>query len=877
MQVHSGARLGPYEVVSAIGAGGMGEVWRARDTRLDRLVAIKILPAEFAQDAQLRVRFDREARAISSLNHPHICTLHDVGHDNGLHFLVMELIDGESLADKLSRGPLSPEQTLRYGAQIATALDAAHRQGVIHRDLKPGNIMITKSGAKLLDFGLAKAREPVGDTSNSHLATQQKPITEQGKVLGTFQYMSPEQLEGLEVDARTDIFALGAVLYEMATGRRAFQAATKTSLITAIMTSQPEPISSIAPLSPPALEHVVRKCLEKDRDERWQSAHDVASELRWISEAGSGSAIAARSTGIRRPHRALLTALAVSGWIAAIAAGAWMMRDRAATAPTRRVFRSDLMFPPDHPATFVGSHGTIAVSPEGRRLVFPTRQSGLVVHDFETGRSTTLEGTREAMFPFWSPDGEWLGFFADGKLKRVEVTGGGVQTLCAARDGRGASWNRNGVIIFAPDIAGPLMRVSEAGGTPVPVTKVSSPVWTHRNPHFLPDGDRFLFNVRNSDTEAVASIAVGSLANGQFKAITTGSNAHYGGGRIFFVRDRNLLAQKFDPDAATLSGSPVPVAQRVEYFNPKDLGNFAVSPAGVIAFRQRTLAQSQLTWIDRTGRPLSTVGDPGLYVLARASASHRIATLIRRDENDQDSVWVMDLQRGTVTRSTENFATGMTRAIPSPFDKQIAVSTWSNAQTAQGGLWLQTPSAAGPQQALFRSANFILDDWSRDGKIIVGNIQEAGKGFDIAWVSIDEPDKLRAFASTPFNERLPRLSPDGKWIAYMSEESGTQETYISDFPGRKSRWQVTRTRGVPALWSPDGRELFVTAGSQLVAYPIEVRDDDLQIGSPKTIGTVFGEVPLAAVERDRLLILKRIAESPEEPLRIIKNWQAMLK
>lgn len=875
MPIQSGSHLGPYEVISAIGAGGMGEVWRAKDTRLDREVAIKVLPAIFAEDAQLRVRFDREAKAISSLNHPHICTLHDVGHENGTHFLVMELIDGESLADKLQRGPLPIEQVLRYGAQIATALDAAHRQGVIHRDLKPGNVMITKSGAKLLDFGLAKATNSAFG-EHSVLPTQHKPITEQGMILGTFQYMSPEQLEGVDVDARSDIFALGTLLYEMATGRRAFQGASKTSLIAAIVSSQPAPISTIAPLTPPAFEHVVRKCLEKDPDERWQSAHDVASELRWISEAGSQAGVAAPTVASRRSRKAMLLSLAIIGWIAAIAAGAWIVRERLRTEPLLRPFRSDLALTDNDTLAFVGRLGGLAISPDGRRLVFP-RSAGLLVHDFESGRQLPLDGTAEAMFPFWSPDGQWIGFFSNGKLRKIEATGGAVQTVCDARDGRGGTWSRNGTILFAPDIDGPLMKVQDAGGTPEPATRVPSSNWSHRNPHFLPDGERFLTTVRDHTRAAPGSFGLGSLGSLDVRPLATGSNPQYVDGRVFFVRDRNLIAQRLDVNKGALIGSPVALAQHVEFFNPKDLGHFSVSAAGVLAYRQQSRTLSQLTWIERGGgRVVGTLGEPGYYAAGTASASGSIACLIKRDDNEQDSVWVMDMKRGKVTRSTDTFSSGITRAVPSASGQQIAVSTWGDAAGQKSGAWIQSPSATGQQRVLLNLTNFMVEDWSRDGKTLMGSMQHGGRGFDVVWLTVDDPKKVNTFAGSPWNERAARLSPNGRWVAYLSDDGGTAETYVSDFPAGKNRWQVTRNNAVPMMWSRDGKELIVANRFRLTAYPIAETADGVEIGDPEVIRPGEDPEPLVGIDGDRLLVLKRVGETSIQPVRIIKNWQALL-
>ncbi|HUP66566.1 MAG TPA: protein kinase, partial [Thermoanaerobaculia bacterium] len=494
MTIEAGVRLGPYQIVEQIGEGGMGQVFRATDTRLDREVAIKVLPRDLALDEQFIQRFDREAKTISSLNHPNICVLHDVGEQDGHRFLVMELIDGESLADRLKKGPLPIAEAIRYGAQIAEALHRAHRQGIVHRDLKPGNVMITKSGAKLLDFGLAKAageERGVIDGLASGL-TEARPLTAEGTILGTFQYMAPEQLEGAPADARTDIFALGALLYEMATAKRAFEGSNKTSLIAAIVSAQPAPIAEVVPMTPPALDHVVRKCLEKDPDERWQSAHDVASELRWISEAGSQIGLPAAAVRARRSQKVRITSLAILGWVAAIAAFGLFYRERTTTVSARDLFRSDLVLPSGQ--GIAGPvDGGMEISPDGTRLLLVQESDGVAIHDFRSGPRHVLDGTRGGTFPFWSPDGEWFAFFADGKLKKIRSSGGPVQILCDAAQGRGGSWSQKGIIVFAPEIFGPLMQVPDSGGTPAPATTTDAEEWTHRNPRFLPDGDHFLF------------------------------------------------------------------------------------------------------------------------------------------------------------------------------------------------------------------------------------------------------------------------------------------------------------------------------------------------------------------------------------------------
>ena len=468
LTLSAGSRLGPYEVVAPLGAGGMGEVWRAKDTRLDRQVAIKVLPADFAANAQFKIRFEREAKTISQLNHPHVCTLFDIGRHENNDYIVMELIEGQSLADRLMEGPLPLELALRHGTEVASALDAAHRQGIVHRDLKPANVMLTKSGAKLLDFGLAKSGPLMVSTSGVSQfadATQHKPLTEQGTILGTFQYMAPEQLEGMEADTRTDIFAFGALLYEMTTGRRAFQGKNKTSLIAAIVSSTPTPVSELAPLTPPALDHVIRKCLAKDPDDRWQSIHDVADQLRWIGEAGSRAGEAAPILAKRKTKLRLAWALHLATALAAVAATFGVMQ---AMKEKPRVTRLSIL-PPEKTA-FDAVAGAMTLSPDGRRIAFVAQAEGgkrmLWVRPLDGLSAQPLAGTEDPTFPFWSPYSRYIAFFSGGKLRKIDANGGPPQALCDATDPRGGSWGADGTILFAQDVGldGAIWRVPAEGG-----------------------------------------------------------------------------------------------------------------------------------------------------------------------------------------------------------------------------------------------------------------------------------------------------------------------------------------------------------------------------------------------------------------------------
>jgi eukaryotic-like serine/threonine-protein kinase len=554
MPLAAGTKLGPYEIIVPLGAGGMGEVYRARDTRLERTVAIKILPAQFSSDPVRKQRFEREAKTISSLNHPHICVLHDVGHQDGIDYLVMECVEGETLARRLEKGALPLEQVLKFGMQVADALDKAHRSGVVHRDLKPGNIMLTSTGAKLLDFGLAKAAGPLASVATM-TAVPTAPVTEVGTVVGTFQYMSPEQVEGKELDVRSDIFSLGAVLYEMVTGKRAFEGRSQLSVASAILEKEPIPLSTVRPLTPPALDHVIKKCLAKIPDERWQSASDLASELRWIAETGSQAEEAGRvTTGRRRWDHA--------GWLVAAAFFLFLMADgvylwnTASKRPPAKYFNSTVTVP--LPAN------DVALSPDGRSVAlvaYSDQANKYVIWTHEVGSrgAAIVPGTGGASHPFWSPDGRFIGFFANGKLKKVEASGGSVQVLCDAPHGRGGAWNRDGVILFSPDVFLGLYRVSSAGGSPVEVTRPdgSRLETSHRWPVFMPDERHFLYLAANFAGHFEKNeIFLGALDSTEKRPIVSASAnfAYSDPGYLLYWRDNALVAQQFDVRSYALSG-----------------------------------------------------------------------------------------------------------------------------------------------------------------------------------------------------------------------------------------------------------------------------------------------------------------------------------
>jgi len=618
MTLTTGSRLGPYEILTLIGAGGMGEVYKARDTRLDRMVAIKVLPSRLSLSQEARLRFDREAKAVSSLNHPHICTLHDVGQQEGVEFLVMEYLEGETLAARLEKGPLALDQVLRTAIEIASALDKAHRQGLIHRDLKPDNVMITKSGAKLLDFGLAKLQGlESGSTAAagvSALATEGRNLTAEGTILGTFAYMAPEQLEGKEADARTDLFALGVLIHEMATGNRAFQGKSQASLISAIMSFDPQPISAVQPMSPPALDRLVKICIAKDPDERWQTAHDVMLQLTFIAEGGA-QATSSASLAARRGRETL-------GWIVA---GVLLLAGLAAIAvyspqstPDVRVIRLSVS-PPEGSTV-----ESISLSPDGRRLAFvamgPDGRTLLWLRPLDSYAAQPLVGTEGAAWPFWSPDNRSLGFFAEGKLKRIDAAGSLLQTLCdASDDPRGGTWNQDGIILFSPNFGSPLHQVSAGGGTSTPVTALdaSQAETSHRWPSFLPDGRHFIYLMRSAQPDH-RGIYVGSLDSKDARRLVSveSSAAYAAPGYLLFVRERTLMAQPFDATRFQISGDSFPVAEGVGSFGesgPTGYAPFSASGTGVLAHGSVAARMTQLVWFDRTGQLLGPIGPPGMY------------------------------------------------------------------------------------------------------------------------------------------------------------------------------------------------------------------------------------------------------------------------
>jgi eukaryotic-like serine/threonine-protein kinase len=894
MSLSSGTRLGPYEIVAAIGAGGMGEVYRARDTRLERTVAVKVLPAHLSASSEVRQRFEREAKTISSLSHPHICALYDVGNQDGLEFLVMEYLEGETLSERLAKGPLAFDQVLRYGLEIADALDKAHRQGIVHRDLKPGNVMLTKSGVKLLDFGLAKAVAPAAARSGASLTalpTQAgKDLTAEGTILGTFQYMAPEQLEGRDADGRTDIFAFGAMLYEMATGKKAFSGRSQASLISSIMGSEPAPVSTVAPTAPPAFDRVVRTCLAKDPDDRWQTAHDIAVQLKWIQEGGAAAgpapSVARRRSAAMRLAPWLVAALAIASLIAVLARE-WR---RPAAAPPR-VMRFSILPPEKTIFTPPGelSSSQFALSPDGRSLAFIANSAGgrplVWVRALDSLTAVPLAGTEDALHPFWSPDGRSLAFFTPMSVKRVEASGGTPQKLCDALAGRGGTWSSSGVIVFAQSANTPLFRIPDTGGEPEPATKLDASRGEdrHRFPFFLPDGRRFLYWARSPNTPH-QGIYVASLDSRDVRlVIKSDAMGQYAApGYLLTVQQGMLVAYPFDEKSAQVTGTPVRVAESVLTGNPPGYAPFAVSGAGLIAYSAPYARGRELIWFDRSGRRLGTIGEPGDYSTPRLSPDEkRIAVGVREESKTNTDIWIFDSTRGAWSRLT--FDPGNERApIWSPDGSRIVFTSAS-----QGVLDLYEKPSGGsgePRVFLHSPEDKFPTDWSRDGRFVVYHTH-GGKSFWDLWVAPTDGGKPFAFLASKFTEVQGQISPDGRWIAYTSDESGRLEVYVTQFPEKRGRWQISTTGGAQPWWRADARELFYLALDQTLmsvtvrsgeAFEASVPIPLFKANFPAPIPAYWSNY-VATSDGQRFLVSALVPEAAASPINVVLNWTAGLR
>lgn len=891
MTLASGTKLGPYEIQSPLGAGGMGEVYRALDTRLERPVAIKVLSSHFPSSPELKQRMEREARAISSLNHPNICHLYDIGSQDGTDYLVMEFLEGETLSERLRKGSLPMGEVLKIGIAVAEALAAAHKTGIMHRDLKPGNIMLTQAGAKLMDFGLAKplglpaAASGSGSAAPSFTAeatlsgpSPLTPLTTAGSIIGTIQYMSPEQIEGKEADARSDIFAFGAVLYEMTAGKRPFSGKSQISLASSILESDPEPISSARAQTPLAFERVVTTCLKKNPEERFLAAHDIKLELQWIAADRS------TPTPVKAPQST--SPRAKLGWAAGVvvalllgaAAGIFLYRP----VQSARSIRTVIDAPPKSTLNLIGdSAGPPVLSPDGSSLAFAATgadgKTALWVRSMNSVDATVLSGTENAIFPFWSPDSRSLGFFADGQLKTIDINGGSAQVTADAPFGRGGAWGRGGDILFSPGTQAPLMRVSASGGTPVAVTKLDAALHTsHRWPFFLPDGKHFLYLAIHHDPSKAANDAVyyASLDGRENrKLLRSQSNAVYGSGYLLFARGDQLMAQAFDPATGKLGEQSQSVAKGVA----NDIATWHMDASaageGLLVFASGGTGDWQLLWMDRGSKQVSTLADklPNLQFAALSPQGDRVALQIDNGVND---VWVLDVARGIKTRLTFG---PVSNAFPvwSPDGKWIAYTSDRNGRSL---LYRKPSDGSGTEELLLTDVQpDVASYWTPDGKYLIYSRGLSPSDAELWALPLQGEHKPWQVLSRGIDGCV---SPDGRWLAYMSFESGPPQVYVVPFRGGQGKWQVSANGGQNPQWSKDGKELYyLDEAYTLFAVPVKEAGGALQFGAAQTLlsnwtaPNIFFDV----APDGKKILLDRVSQQVSQSVTVVTNFTAGLK
>ncbi len=891
MQPSKGNTLSHYRLEEKIGAGGMGEVWKAIDLTLDRPVAVKILPEAFSTDPQRVARFEREAKVLASLNHPNIAVIHGIHSFEGLHFLAMELVSGEDLSLVLRRGALPVGEAIGIARQIAEALEAAHDSGVVHRDLKPANVQITPDGkAKVLDFGLAKAFDPDPSSPSASVSlspTMTAAATLAGVILGTAAYMSPEQARGQQADRRADIWAFGCVVYEMLAGRRPFEGDTVSDTLASVLKSEPE-WKALPSATPAGLRALLRRCLEKDPKKRLQAIGDarIAIDEMLAHPDRTEDVAAAPRTHAARTREIAAWLLAAGLAVAAIALYAGRPQPGAALP----MVRSSILPPVHTRLDLTGpKSGDLSMSPDGRHVTFSLRtlegDESLWVRSLDSLDARPLPGTKSASWPFWSPDGQQIAFFAEGKLKRVDLVGSPAITICDAQDGRGGDWSRDGVILFVPNPNSGIYSVPASGGKPQEQTRVDekeTKETTHRWPIFLPDGRHFLYlagthnaGVR-SETNAVYLAELGK--GGRRRILLARSNFAYSAGRLLYVRDRVLLAQPFDPVRLEVTGDPVPIADSVAVESNFFRAVFAASRGGDLVLRSGAAdAGSQMTWFGRDGKEIGKVGDPGSYQQVVLSPdARRVAYSLDDDDAGTADIWIMDLARAVRSRLTFG-PSGKYGPIWSPDGQQIVYSI----SALHDDLFVRK-SGGGDEEALLHSdQDKQATDWSRDGRYLVYNQSDHGNSAitDIWLLPMAEKGKPRPFLNTEANERDGRLSPDGRWMLYTSNESGKNEAYVAPFPGPGGKWQISTGGTTGAAWTQNGREIVYTRPDfTVMSLLVHASASSFVVDPPRALF----RIPLAvtgAVTQDgqRFLFAIRPDDEQELPLTLVTNWAAGLR
>ena len=857
MALTTGTRLGSYEIVSPLGAGGMGEVYRACDERLGRDVAIKVLPAHVSDDLELRQRFEREARTLATLSHPHICAVFDVGRQEpstssgqAIDYIVLELLEGETLADRIAKGPLPLDQALRYGVEIADALDKAHRKGVIHRDLKPANIMLTKGGAKLLDFGLAKHAAPAaGVVGASMLPTTPRGLTVQGTILGTFQYMAPEQLEGTEADARTDIFAFGAVLYEMLTGRKAFDGKSQASLISAIMSSEPPAVSSVQPVVPPALDQIVRTCLAKDPDERWQTAADIERQLKFLRDgrthASSGVGMPPATAPRRFPMPALVAGI-VGLVVGGVLAGAvlWSLT-RPDPVATQRV---SIVVPADHPLALGWTPGlSLAISPDGSRIAYAAQnplvppgdaRRQLYVRSLDDLEARALAGTEGAAQPFFSPDGQWVGFFTSTALKKVSLTGGSPLTLIEDLNGglwTFGTWQEDGTIVFGGQSTNGLYRVPSDGGVQTQITTLDATQGENSHIEPIAAGTAVIFSVGSTGRDPKIEAL---LDTGERRVVVENARGpvYLTSGHLMFLRDDVVLVAAFDAARLALTGPAVPILDDIRRDRSTRSGaEVVVSASGAMAYVRDTGATTRALGIVSRAGAFSAFGLPpaGLR-LPRVSQDGRYVAYEVVLPGDETEVHIYDVSRGSTTRLTQqgpDFAPAWR-----PNSRQLAV--WSPRADPRG-IYLRDPGGGEQLLATARTVNTIMRNmsWSPDGRVLAYTAQD-GPQHDIWMLTMGDKPVATPWLNTVASEWGPKFSPDGRWVVYVLDDSGKREVYVRPYPSGDAQ-AVSVGGGQNPVWAPDGGEIFFThtvdGAPYLMVVAVEPDGKALRLTEPRPL------------------------------------------
>ncbi len=890
MTLSKGQTLGPYEIIEQAGVGGMGEVYKANDTRLDRTVAIKILPANVADNAQLRERFDREAKAISSLNHAHICTLYDVGHENGTDYLVMEFLEGETLSERLSRGPIPYEEVLQIAIQIISGLDAAHQQGLIHRDLKPGNIVLTKEGAKLLDFGLAKIQ--LGEETNAQQAvTRTTPLTGANTIVGTIQYMAPEQLEGQEADARSDIFAFGAVLYEMVTGKRAFEGGSSATLIAAIMEREPASISAIMPDTPPLFERLVRKCLSKDPRKRWQSASDLSDELRWISQAGSMVGLPAHIAARRKFKFGLARVIGAVAILSTLVLAYLYYAEKTKAAPHKPVARytvdirqglSNIFWP--------------RISPDGQSVAFHATDSAgtnrIWVRPVNSLEAYPLLNTEGARRYIWSPDGAEVAFFKGDQLKRIPIAGGQAQLVCQGPTGSDGCWSKTGLIIFDGGPTDTMKIVAAGGGVPRPATLVDTTTgeFGYAWPWFLPDGKHFIFTAHvrqnGNENQPTNRIKLGSVdATTSTTIYELNQNLdrveYSNDGYILFVTEDNLMALPFDADKLEATGEPKPIAMKIGAAD--NTYAFSVSTDGTLLYQTNNHSSlSELAWFDRTGKKLETVGQLGKYADVDLSPDgSKIAYSAFDQEADNVDVWIYDLKRNVPIRLTFDPAVD-SRPLWSPDGKDVYFTSNRNARLYS--IYRRDAGGTSDAELVYAvdSINIAPDDFTAGGTRLLFDMVR--NGWDIGILSPNDSNRVDMLVNSSKFEAEAKVSPNGRYVAYVSTESGRREVYVRKLDGSGGKWQISTEHAENPRWNGDGTELFyLTFDYQVMAVKVNT-GDNFEAGNPVDLFQQRLRYPSnvnfpydVSADGERLLLNAQTTDSDPGQIVVVQNWAEEFK